>query len=510
MRGVAHDKRSLRKIPCRLLCSRFTATTTRKLYSFSGKIVSGFWLAHSRPLRFEICVPWQNPCESEEKLLYARTIAMSLHRSQWSAELPVLTWDSPDDTSSLTRCRSMSSDLHCPSLGSNSLFKGKTVSATQSSFADFLAPTNNLRGPATAGSNGSNNDAARLSPGRAKNASSPLDNSSLIDRQIEEDIGNLLSEMKGMSRGVDALLSKMNTRKTMCHRRRMSRSLPDLSVLKSPEKRPNHTAAASRDRKSEAANKRAVGSARTRRPAHGKSSSKSKAGSVPCPGYGCTSLAGSHHAHLGKKKQNQDSFLVHRDFPTKGALVFAIFDGHGRKGKSVSKFCADNFVSCLQKCNFHKTKANRHAAISKAFQMLHRQLHNTNFDTVESGSTAVACILLPAEQKAVVINCGDSRVCVGSVMPSGVSEPPKSKTPKGVRLTPGQFALDGGKPTSHSRTSSTPSTLKPLFHIKFLLRAHKPTEPKERRRIEAAGGVVYCMEGTFFDIPFYDHCLRFR
>ena len=251
----------------------------------------------------------------------------------------------------------------------------------------------------------------------ASRLSRPRSSSSQVDTQMEEDIGNLLSEMKGMSRGVDELLSKMSTsaagrHRKVSHRRRMSQSLPDLSVLKKAQNSASKRSAGSglgvhnsrdsmrsparsfsrrgsyscarsgarspagssgskgggeRGRSSSGGLKRAsAASFKHRRTAGSMSRSTRKQPSDDLTNslFGCSTLAGAVSVHGKKAKENQDSYLVHEGYPSPNAVVFAIFDGHGPQGKKVSQFCADNFIATLQKFGFHEKRKAGNAEAS--------------------------------------------------------------------------------------------------------------------------------------------------
>ena len=134
----------------------------------------------------------------------------------------------------------------------------------------------------------------------------------------------------------------------------------------------------------------------------------------------------------------------------------------------------------------------------------------------------------------VVMNCGDSSALLGTIRPptaDGSATSTVSVLAAGLAMTatatttPGSLGreiavgtipdgLANIKQGRHSRTisrfteggsagvnrprSRSPELKKPKFRLKFLTREHKPSNAKERRRIEAAGGVVYRMEGMMY------------
>lgn len=424
------------------------------------------------------------------------TILGQRRRSEPSG-LKCPTLPSPDETSRLRHRRGKGRSRE--RVGSQSFHRAQTVATAgdgRAAFSDFLMAaevsareSKRSTSPGTTGamaaSIGPPSSTSRNSSPNKKSPRSQMTPRSQaraqakqVDDQMEEDIGALLSEMRGMSRGVDALLSKMNSsnhrstlgRQGHSHRRKMSMSLPDLNVLTATDDRGGagrHTGSSSKHRGNRArarsgkqpprgergrvgggsqggsahhtnrhnngrqtgrtSNKGSSSSVTSRRTGGGRSS-RSNSGSHGGHGelptavdtqYGCASLAGAKSAAAPRKtKENQDSFLLHEDFPEPGGVVFAIFDGHGPRGKHVSQFCANHFVAALTKCNFHRcandngrgtltsstslsssAAAKRSAAACKAFHALDRQLCQQSFDTVHSGCTAVACVVIPSQHK---------------------------------------------------------------------------------------------------------------
>ncbi|KRX07656.1 Ubiquitin-conjugating enzyme/RWD-like protein [Pseudocohnilembus persalinus] len=138
------------------------------------------------------------------------------------------------------------------------------------------------------------------------------------------------------------------------------------------------------------------------------------------------------------------------DLSLNGGLIqlFAIFDGHG--GSEVAQFCKKNFVNELRKNkNFASSKFKE--ALSETFlkmdelliQNQKKQNQSNQFqDTVTGGCTA--CVVMITRDKIYCANAGDSRAVLSQ---SGVAIP--------------------------------------------LSQDHKPDNPKEKQRIEKAGGNIW-------------------
>mmetsp|Transcript_39476 Transcript_39476/g.57993 ORF Transcript_39476/g.57993 Transcript_39476/m.57993 type:complete len:710 (+) Transcript_39476:142-2271(+) len=225
--------------------------------------------------------------------------------------------------------------------------------------------------------------------------------------------------------------------------------------------------------------------------------------------YGVCSLAGadnkSRNQRGSRRKTNQDAHLIVEGFPEPGATLFAVFDGHGPHGQKCSALCASQFVQCLKKSHFGEggmswsTKDVR-PIVTKAFTSLQRALHRASFDTTLSGTTAAACVTIPRLHKLVTINCGDSNICLGSLFDSKAQESGRMQHQRQRSLSEGDggdvinlsdFAVDE---RSSPRKPSPNNTL-PQFRVKFAFKPHVPTNPRERARIEGAGGFVFRLEG---------------
>ena len=289
----------------------------------------------------------------------------------------------------------------------------------------------------------------------------------------------------------------------------------------------------------------------TRNSSQTKVGNAGKCGEDSCVCFGAYSLAGADNSlddaqnrrQSGRKlspkkkgkstKTNQDRVLMVDNFPERGAAVFAVFDGHGPQGERCAQLCADEFVGALKKAHFDEkvTACSTGAAltisvlspvIQRAFTFLQRALHHASFDSTSSGTTATACIVLPRLHKLVTMNCGDSNLCVGSLFTetttgqaqagrlhadsTGMGVPSDDASHHRQRSISDGGDRSGGpsreqqhqtQQLQHQEQSNggPKSLVLPKFRIKFAFKEHVPTNPKERARIEAAGGFVHRLAG---------------
>jgi protein phosphatase 2C family protein 2/3 len=118
--------------------------------------------------------------------------------------------------------------------------------------------------------------------------------------------------------------------------------------------------------------------------------------------------------------------------------IFAVFDGHG--GSKASHFCEKKFVSFLEKTKAYAT--NKSAALTEAFIKCDKKY----IERVEDDGCTALVVLLTTDNHLYVAHAGDSRAI----------------------LIPGS-----GEPVVVALTAD-----------------HKPEQPKEKKRIEAAGHEV--------------------
>lgn len=151
---------------------------------------------------------------------------------------------------------------------------------------------------------------------------------------------------------------------------------------------------------------------------------------------------------LKPEAPNQDSFFIMK--VDDKYSFYGVFDGHGSKGHDVSNFVKDNLPKILfsqegletdPKAVLMKTFAKMQYLIEKATQL-------KQIDATRSGTTCSVVLHVHRENVLHIAHVGDSRVVLG-------------KRDKKGKLKSVDLTVD-----------------------------HKPDMPEERKRIEAAGGVV--------------------
>jgi len=164
-------------------------------------------------------------------------------------------------------------------------------------------------------------------------------------------------------------------------------------------------------------------------------------------GIGCACKKG-----LKPESPNQDSFLVLK--VGDNYCLYGVFDGHGRKGHDVSNFIKENLPKILfsQDC----FTENPQSAIEKTFRKMQYLIEKaTNIGTIDASRSGSTCSIVLHDTKNNVLHVahvGDSRVVLAK----------ESKNADGTLIV----------------------------QAKDLTIDHKPELPEERKRIEAAGGMV--------------------
>eukprot|EP00359_Climacostomum_virens_P003835 CAMPEP_0204918048 /NCGR_PEP_ID=MMETSP1397-20131031/15787_1 /ASSEMBLY_ACC=CAM_ASM_000891 /TAXON_ID=49980 /ORGANISM="Climacostomum Climacostomum virens, Strain Stock W-24" /LENGTH=307 /DNA_ID=CAMNT_0052091139 /DNA_START=277 /DNA_END=1197 /DNA_ORIENTATION=- len=127
----------------------------------------------------------------------------------------------------------------------------------------------------------------------------------------------------------------------------------------------------------------------------------------------------SVQGHTGRRhsKPNQDSYLIAPQvFKLKGIYLFAVADGHGSNGHSVSGFIKENLLPAFTE----SYKSASHLigddsvvveAYKLAFKRLQSGLENENFDVSYSGSTLISVFIRGSS--LFCANVGDSRAVLG-------------------------------------------------------------------------------------------------
>ena len=133
----------------------------------------------------------------------------------------------------------------------------------------------------------------------------------------------------------------------------------------------------------------------------------------------CESLTVPGKNENGKKKINQDSYIIERNI--NGILnfnIFGVLDGHGEDGHYASQFVSRYITThlknhpLLKKCEdikeiYEKLIFNGYEIISNLFVEADIQIQKEKFDFKNSGTTCV--LVLQLEEKIICANAGDSR-----------------------------------------------------------------------------------------------------
>jgi serine/threonine protein phosphatase PrpC len=150
-----------------------------------------------------------------------------------------------------------------------------------------------------------------------------------------------------------------------------------------------------------------------------------------------TPLQVGFHTDIGQRESNEDAHLTELALPfDANTALFAVFDGHG--GSKASRFCEKKFVSFLEKTKAYAT--DKSAALTEAFIKCDKKY----IERVEDDGCTALVVLLTADNHLYVAHAGDSRAIL---VPSAGD-------------------------------------------VVALTADHKPEQPKEKKRIEAAGHEV--------------------
>ncbi|KAJ5661218.1 uncharacterized protein N7484_000590 [Penicillium longicatenatum] len=163
----------------------------------------------------------------------------------------------------------------------------------------------------------------------------------------------------------------------------------------------------------------------------------------------------------GSRNNQEDrcTVILPEQFPaeTKDRLVFlAIYDGHGSAW--VAEHASKKLHHLLAKRPELKKGdygAALKAAVADEDALLLEAFKHDSAEPATSGSTAAVCLVNLTQGELIVSNLGDSHVILAE-------RDPKTERP---------------------------------YHIRRLTEEHKPEEPRERRRIEEAGGEVAMRSG---------------
>ena len=170
--------------------------------------------------------------------------------------------------------------------------------------------------------------------------------------------------------------------------------------------------------------------------------------SAASSGWAAAELRFASSSVQGRRPYNEDRCCSRHPLPAAAAAAaaspaatsfFAVFDGHG--GEEAAEWCSRHLPDCIaSQAEYGSEDGDRCAAIDKGFSLCDSRLRSQPIGS--SGSTC-GCVLIDS---AFIYsgNCGDTRCLLSRVDGPAV-----------------ELSVD-----------------------------HKPTDPAERRRIEAGGGVV--------------------
>lgn len=164
------------------------------------------------------------------------------------------------------------------------------------------------------------------------------------------------------------------------------------------------------------------------------------------------------------KKECQDSvFYLAKDTLS----IFGLFDGHGREGTKVAKYCCEFMKSYFDE-NFESFLTNKEEALSNIITKCDLHLRKkSGIDARLSGTTCI--VMLIDENGFHISSVGDSRAVLGTIPETGtpIEEPPP-------------------------RSGKYFRSIEPIRQLKSVQLSidQKPNHESELKRIEASGGIV--------------------
>ena len=133
----------------------------------------------------------------------------------------------------------------------------------------------------------------------------------------------------------------------------------------------------------------------------------------------CEALSLAGQNELGKKKINQDSYIIIKNLNrVLNFNIFGVLDGHGENGHYASQFVKTYVIQSLKnhpsikdlkdpKQIYKILIANNYEIISNIFIDADIQIQKEKFDTESSGTTLV--LVIQIEEHIICANAGDSR-----------------------------------------------------------------------------------------------------
>ena len=127
----------------------------------------------------------------------------------------------------------------------------------------------------------------------------------------------------------------------------------------------------------------------------------------------------THIGYGNIKDEQQDSLVLIEDYGCKDVDSFSqynmflgVFDGHGKNGRKVSQWCADNLHQILLADLEASNYADPIKSLADSFVKTDKKLGESKVCDIEESGTTVT-VILKIGVHIYVANCGDSRCCVG-------------------------------------------------------------------------------------------------
>ena len=191
-----------------------------------------------------------------------------------------------------------------------------------------------------------------------------------------------------------------------------------------------------------------------------------------------------------KAKINQDRGVVCWPFcGSYNMALLAVFDGHGSRGEKASEFCMKRLPEVLEE-EYDALLDDPAACLKRAFVAIDEELRlESDHKAHMFGSGTTATVAFMRGTAMWVAWVGDSRAIKASrVTAAGpaaaAAAPSASSTARASRAS--RLSKEGSKDEAAKPAEPSP----PAVLAADLSRDHKPDDPSERARIEAAGGTI--------------------